>query len=333
MTDLAPHLSLFLGQHLPRDQRASQHTIDNYDYTFTLLIEFVSNRLGIRPSKIKIEQITVDLILDFLDNLEKERGNAIRTRNLRLAAIKSFFRYLEYRAPACLNLALQVHAIPSKRFDRGLVDYLNGDEIEALLDAPDPRTSTGVRDRAMLHLAYTAGLRVSEIIALKRKDLGHNIDSVYVMGKGRRERVLPLWKETKDLLERWLAIRPDSATDHLFLNARGTAMSRHGFAHRLAVHVRKARQQVPSMADKRVSPHVLRHSCAMHTLRAAKGDITKVSMWLGHASILSTQVYLHADPLEKMNILEEQLPPRLRRGFFRNRSERLLAGLKEPSKP
>ena len=170
MTALAPHISAFLGQHLPRDRRASRHTIESYAVSFQLLVCFAADRLGVRPCQIEIEQLDVPLILDFLDSLEQVRGNAIRTRNLRLVAFKSFFRYLEHRAPACLDLARQVHAIPSKRFDEALVDYLDRDELRALLDAPDPTTTAGVRDRAMLHLTYAAGLRVSELTGLACKD-------------------------------------------------------------------------------------------------------------------------------------------------------------------
>ena len=328
MTDLANHLSVFVKEHLPRDQHASQHTVDSYSYCFELLLGFASERHDVRPCKMEIEHLSTDVILDFLDSLEKERGNTIRTRNLRLAAIKSFFRYLEYRAPACLELARQVHAIPSKRFDRMLVDYLDGEEMQALLEAPDSTTSAGIRDRAMLHLTYTAALRVSELTNLKCKDLHHNLDSVHIMGKGRRERVLPLWNETQSLLQDWLAIRPPSTTDHLFLNARRGPMTRHGVAHRLKLHARTAQNKVPSIANKHISPHVLRHSIAMHTLAVTR-DTRKVSLWLGHSSILATDAYVHADPTEKLKVLAASLPPQLRKGSFRKPSDRLLTMLKE----
>ena len=329
MTALAPHISAFLGQHLPRDRRASRHTIESYAVSFQLLVCFAADRLGVRPCQIEIEQLDVPLILDFLDSLEQVRGNAIRTRNLRLVAFKSFFRYLEHRAPACLDLARQVHAIPSKRFDEALVDYLDRDELRALLDAPDPTTTAGVRDRAMLHLTYAAGLRVSELTGLACKDLAQpHLNSVHVMGKGRRERVLPLWRETRSVLRDWLAIRPSGGSDRLFLNARGMALSRHGFAHRLALHVATARQKMPSMVGKRISPHALRHSCAVHTLEAT-GDIRKVSLWLGHASIQSTEIYLRTDPIEKLEVLAAGLPPGIRQGSFPEAPDRLLAMLKD----
>ena len=328
MTELAPHIAAFLREHLPRDRRASRHTVESYSFAFELLVRFSAGRLGIRPCRIGIEQLTPQLILDFLDNLETERENTVRTRNLRLAAFKSFFRYLEYRVPACLELAKQVNAIPCKRYEQGLVDYLERDELQAVLDAPDTTTPAGVRDRAMLHLAYAAGLRVSELIGLVCDDLGHRLETVHVTGKGRRRRVLPLWKVTQSALRDWLAIRPDRGDDHLFLNARGAAMSRHGFAHRLALHVEAARRNAPSLAGKRVSPHVLRHSCAMHTLEAT-GDIRKVSLWLGHAGIQSTEAYLRADPAEKFDVLAAGLPPGIKKGSFRHAPDRLLAILSE----
>ena len=273
MTELVPHIAAFLREHLPRDRRASQHTVQSYSYAFELLVCFAAKRSGIRPCRLAIEQLTADLILDFLDVLECERDNTIRTRNLRLAALKSFFRYLEFRVPACLDLARQVNAIPYKRYDQALVDYLERDELQAVLDAPDTATAAGVRDRAMLHLAYAAGLRVSVLIGLVCGDLGHRLETVHVTGKGPCQRVLPLWRVTRSVLRDWLAVRPNRGDDdHLFLNARGTAMSRHGFAHRLTLHVEIARRKTPSMADKRVSPHVPRHyiDCMTMSCNAAR---------------------------------------------------------------
>ncbi len=324
MTDLAPYISMFLQKHLPRDRNVSRHTIASYAYTFELLLDFAADRLGIWPSEMAIEQITVELVLDFLNRLENERQNTVRTRNLRLAAIKSFFRYLEFKVPACLHLAQQVHAIPIKRFDQAVVDYLERDELQAVLDAPDPTTVSGIRDRAMLHLTYAAGLRVSELIGLKCKDLAPDTGWIHVMGKGRRDRKLPVRKETRSLLEVWLAVRPDRISDHLFLNARGRAMTRHGFAHRLAIHVAAAKEIVPSIAEKRVSPHVIRHSCAIHTLEVVR-DPRKVSLWLGHASVQSTEIYLRAEPIQKLEMLDEMVPPHIRKGRFNNVPDHLIA--------
>ena len=329
MTDLAPNLSRFLNEHLLRDQRVSPHTIASYSLTFEYFIAFAAKNLKTRPARMRIDQLTVPLILNFLDHLEKERDNSIRTRNLRLVAIKSFFRYLEFRVPACLELAQQVHAIPAKRFDRGIVKSLDMEEVQAILDAPDSRTMSGVRDRAMLLLTYAAGLRVSEVIGLKLEDLGHNLVTVHVMGKGRRERVLPVWGIAKPVLREWLAIRPNGPDDHLFLNSRGRGMTRHGFAHRLEVHVASASRTVPSLAEKQVSPHVLRHSCALHTLDAVKNDLRKVSMYLGHASLKSTETYTRGDPIERLEALSNRVPPQISKGKFRRPSDPLMAMLGE----
>ena len=331
MTDLAPHLTAFLREHLPRDQGVSRHTIASYGFSFQLLIAFASRTFSTRPSRLTIEHLTPDIILDFLDSLEKDRKNTVRTRNLRLVAIKSFFHYLEFRVPTCLELAQQVHAIPMKRFEQGLVDYLDRDQMQAVLDAPDVRTTNGIRDRAMLHLTYAAGLRVSELIGLKCCDLKDNLQAVHVLGKGRRERILPLWKTTQTVLMEWLGVRSDSRTDFLFLNARGLPMSRHGFAHRLNLHVATARRKIPSLAGKRVSPHVIRHSCAIHTLEATQ-DIRKVSMWLGHASLQTTEIYLRVDAIEKLGILSVNVPPQVKRGNFKHRPDQLMAMLGDVKK-
>ena len=329
MTQLAPCLSAFLREHLPQQRNASPHTVASYADSFMLLLGFAADRLGIRPSAVAVEQLTTELLFAFLDHLEAKRHNTTSTRNVRLAAIKSFFRYLEYRVPSCLDLAQQVHAMPMKRHDVMAVAHLEREEIQALLEAPDPATTAGRRDRAMLHLGYAAGLRVSELIGLMVADLAHpHLDTVRVTGKGRRQRILPLWKETRTVMRDWLAVRPACRSDHLFLNARGHAMSRHGFAHRLSVHAATAAKTVPAIADKRIFPHILRHSCAFHTLEAT-GDIRKVSLWLGHASIQSTEIYLRSDPARKLEILGETVPPSITKGRFKDATDRVMAVLQD----
>jgi integrase/recombinase XerD len=287
---------------------------------------FAANRLKIKPSKIEIERLDAPLILAFLEHLEKKRGNSVRTRNARLAAINSFFRFLEYRVPSCLDQARRIHAIPMKKTDHALVDYLARDELQALLDVPDTSTVSGIRDRAMLHLAFAAGMRVSELVGLRLDQIDRQgLATVHIVGKGRRERVLPLWKETAVAVKAWLKVRPASTAPELFLNARGQAMTRSGFEYILAKHVTTASRVAPSVASKRVSPHVLRHTCAMHTLQATR-DVRKVSLWLGHASLQSTEVYLRADPTEKLEALNAMTPPMLKPGRFRA-PDKLLAML------
>lgn len=282
MNDLATHLSGFLREHLPRERNASQHTCDAYAYSFRLLLEFAAARLKCQPSRLSLAQIDSELVMAFLEHIEGKRGNCARTRNSRLAAIKSFFRYLEYRMPSSIDQSRQIHAIPMKKTDQALVDYLTREELQALLLAPDSRSADGIRDRAMLHLAYACGLRVSELVSLRLNQLDTRMPAtVHVLGKGRRERVLPLWKETNSIIKDWLKVRYQSGDPELFLNANGRSMTRSGFEYILAKHVATAAKSQPTLNEKRVSPHVLRHTCAMHTLQAT-GDVRKVSLWLGH---------------------------------------------------
>src|SRR3974390_2913564 len=227
MTALAPYLSSFLREHLPKERRASQHTCEAYAQAFQLLLCFAARRLKIKPARIEIERLDAPLILAFLEHLEGTRGNSARTRNVRLAAINAFFRFLEYRLPSCLDQARRIHAIPMKKTDQALVGYLTRDELQALLDAPDPKTVSGIRDRAMLHLAFAAGMRVSELVGLRLDQIERSLSTVHIIGKGRRERVLPLWKETATAVKAWLKVRPASNAPELFLNARGHVLAKH----------------------------------------------------------------------------------------------------------
>lgn len=330
MTELAIHLSTYLQQHLPCERNASRDTIESYASSWRLLVVFASERLDIRPHRIQVEQLTVHLILDFLDFLECQRGNGARTRNIRLAAIKSFFRYLEFRAPQYLELSRQVHAIPDKRYDQKLIDWLERQELQALIDAPDIKTASGVRDRAMILLAYSCGLRVSELLALTIDSIEQpGVDAVQVMGKGRRQRILPLWNETRTALVDWLNVRFATQERHLFLNARGLAMTRQGFAYLLAKHVKQAQKTQPSIAGKHVTAHVLRHTCAVHVLEAT-GDIRQVSLWLGHASMQTTEIYLRVNPAKKLEMLASQVPPAIQKGAFNGVEDKLIRLLSNP---
>ena len=329
MTALAPYLTGFLREHLPRDRNASPHTVATYAHCFSLLVRFAATRLVRRPSDLCVEDFSPDLVLKFLDDIEVGRGNCARTRNARLAAIRAFFRYLEYQAPACLDQAMRIRALPQKRTDTALIDYLTREEIQALLDAPSNDTAGGMRDRAMMHLTYAAGLRVAELLALRLDDFpNRSLSMVRIVGKGRRERVLPLWRETQASLRAWLSVRPQARTPEIFLNRKDAPMTRDGFAHRLAQHVAVAAQKQPSLLHKRITPHVLRHSCAMHTL-AATGDIRKVALWLGHASITTTETYLRADPIGKLAVLAAHVPPSIKPGKFRSPSDTLINMLAE----
>ncbi len=318
MTNLAHYLSMFLREYLPCERGASQHTCDTYAYCFQLLVCFAARRAKTQPSKLTIECLDAPLIVIFLKYLEEDRKSSPRTRNARLAAIKAFFRFLEYHLPSCLDQSRRIHAIPSKKFDDPLIDYLTQKEMQALLDAPDLRTPLGIRDRAMLYLAFAAGLRASELIGICLDQMILNADPiVHIYGKGRRERVIPLWKETAAAIRSWIAVRTkETIAPELFLNAQDKAMTRSGFEYILSKYVKLATSKQPSLARKRVSPHVLRHTCAMHTLQATL-DIRKVSLWLGHATLKSTEVYLRADPSIKLETLMLSTPPSLKRGKFK----------------
>jgi len=329
VTPIAPLIEAFLRETLARERGVSRHTCESYALSFQLLFVFAAERLEVTPSALTLEQIDAGLVSAFLEHLEDVRKNAAVTRNVRLAAIKSFFRFLEYRQPAALEQVRRVLAIPFKKTDRRLVPYLLREELQALLDAPDPTTRDGVRDRAMLHLAACAGLRVSELTGLKVEDIDLPSMSIRVLGKGRRERTLPLWRTTATALRAWLAVRGPIAAPEVFVNARGEPLSRWGFAYLLKQHAATAARQQPGLAKKRVSPHVLRHTCAMIILQATQ-DIRKVSLWLGHATLTTTEVYTRGDPTEKLDAMEAIVPPHLRRGAFQP-SDKLIALLRRTS--
>lgn len=317
MTPIAPHITAYLRQRLPHERQASRHTVDTYTYAFKLLFEFASERLGVAPSDLTIEQLDAPLVLDFLEYLQTVRGNSARTRNARLVAIKSFMRFLEHRVPSALDQIRRVLAIPVQRTDVPLVRHINADEYQALLDAPDPTTRLGIRDRAILYMGFAGGLRVSEIVGLRIDDLtfdGRYVE-VHVRGKGRRHRALALWQEVAEALRAWLAVRGDAPAPELFLNWRGQPLTRWGCDHVLKKHVAAAVEVCPSLAKRHVTPHVLRHTCARSVLQAT-GDIRRVALWLGHASQRTSEIYLPADPTEKLATLDAMQLPTIRPGTF-----------------
>lgn len=326
MTPLAPHLTAFFQERLTLERQASANTCDSYAYAFKLLLDFAGKRLKVAPSQLQFEQIDAPLVVSFLNNLESKRSNASSSRNVRLAAIRSFMRFMEYREPSALEQIQRVLAIPMKKTDSRLVRHLNTEEIQSLLDAPRPTDWSGIRDRAMLHLCFAAGLRVSELTGLRLEDLSLQPHaSILVHGKGRRERCLPLWKQTVAALRAWLTVRGMAAVPELFLNARREPLTRAGFEYILEKHVVAATARCSSLATKRISPHVLRHSCALTVLEATK-DLRKVSLWLGHANMQTTEMYTRVDPSIKLEALEAVTAPKLRSGRFRA-TDRLIAVL------
>ena len=316
MTPIAPHISAFLRERLPHQRGASAHTCTSYAYSFQLLFEFASRRFGVTPSALALEQIDALLVMDFLAALETERRNSPTTRNARLAAIKSFMHFVEYRVPALLEQIRQVLAIPTKKTDQPLIQHLSVTEMETILNVPDMQTRSGLRDRAMLHVCFAAGLRVAELLTLPLTALTWQpTPTIHIQGKGRRHRALPLWQQTAKDVRAWLAVRGVVAVPELFVSAQGRAMTRMGFTYLLRKYVQRAAPACPSLHGKHVSPHVLRHTCAMMIYQAT-GDLRKVSLWLGHADMQATEVYVRADPTEKLDAIEAVIPPSLRRGQF-----------------
>ena len=327
MTLIAPHIAAFLQQRLPLERQASPNTCDSYAHAFRLLFEYASICLHVPPSQLQFEQIDSTLIVSFLNHLETTRGNGAGSRNARLAAIKSFMRYMEYRVPSALEQIHSVLSVPIKKTDSRLVRHLAAQEMQSILDAPDPTSRLGIRDRAMLHLCFAGGLRVSELVGMRVADVRFQPEpSVLIHGKGRKERCIPLWRETASALRAWLSVRGEPSAPELFVNARDGCMTRAGFEYILKKHVHVAETRCASLSVKRVSPHVLRHTCAMTILQATK-DLRKVSLWLGHSSVQTTEIYTRADPTVKLETLEAAIAPKLRTGRFKA-TDQLIAMLK-----
>jgi site-specific recombinase XerD len=305
---IAPHLQAFFAQYLCQQKRLSPHTISSCRDTFRLLLTFVRDQTGIEPVALRMADLDAPTVLRFLDYLEQQRGNSVRSRNIRLAAIRSFFRLVALRDPDSLGIATRVLAIPIKREDKKLIGYLTRPEMQALLAAPDPATWGGRQDHALLLTLYNSGARVSEIITLKQAQVRSETSTfVHLTGKGRKERTVPLWPETAQVLKAWFGEVGGHAGDLAFPSARGKALSRDGVDYLLKHAVRRALPTCPSLASKSISPHVMRHTTAMHLLQAGV-DIATIALWLGHESIETTHVYLTTDLAMKEKALEKLEP-------------------------
>ena len=325
--NLAALLERFFTQRLMQQRQASAHTVASYRDAFKLLLEFIQRHLHKAPSALALEDIDAPLVSAFLDEQEQVRGVTARTRNLRLTAIHSFFRYVAFEMPSHAEHIQRVLAIPAKRFTRTLVPFLNRPEVDALLAAPDQRTWSGRRDHALLLLAVQTGLRLSELTNLQREDLHLGVGAhVRVIGKGRKERCTPLSKSTRTVLAAWTRESPLDENQPLFPNARGGRLSAHGVHYILHKHVVAATGKCASLKNKRVSPHVLRHTTAMDLLQAGV-DCSVIALWLGHESVETTQVYLDANLALKQEVLDRTSPPNGRPGRYRP-DDRLLAFLK-----
>jgi len=318
MTLLAPLLEVFFTERLIGQRRASPHTVASYRDTFSLLLVFAQQRTGRPPSRLQLEDLDAPLIGAFLEHLEQQRGNSIRTRNARLAAVHSLFRFAALRHPEHAGLIARVLAIPPKRADKPLVTFLTKPEIDALLAAPDRSRWIGRRDHALLVTAIQTGLRVSELVGVRRQDvsLGRG-PHLRCEGKGRKERVTPLTSQTVAVLRAWLGERHGDPADPLFpASHHGGPLSRDAVERLLTKYARSAQRDCPSLKSKHLSPHTLRHTSAMRLLHAGV-DRTVIALWLGHETTRTTDVYLHADLALKEQALARTTPPNTRAGRYR----------------
>ncbi len=312
MTDSAPFLGpllqRFFAEHLVHHRRASSQTVAAYRDTFRLLLEFLQKQRHIEPSALRVTDLDAPTILSFLDHLERERKNSVRSRNLRLSAIRSFSRLVALREPSQVDLAARILAIPVKRCERKLVGYLTRMEVEAILAAPDLSKWLGRRNYALLLTLYNSGARVSELIGLEVGQVHFGSSNfLMVFGKGRKQRTIPLWKKTARVLHNWFKELEAKSITKAFPNARGAPLSRDGVNYILQLAVQRATATCPSLSTKSISPHTLRHSTAMHLLQSGV-DITVIALWLGHESIETTHGYIEADLAMKEKALEKTTP-------------------------
>jgi site-specific recombinase XerD len=322
-TSFAGLLQAFFTDRLLQQRRASPHTVAGYRDTFRLFLRFAARRLGKEPSRLSLGELDAPFVGNFLDHLETERGVTARSRNTRLAAIHSFFRYVSFREPVHADQCRRVLAIPSKRYERKLIEHLTPEEIDALLAAPDRATWLGRRDRALLIVAVQTGLRVSELIGLRREHVVLGTGAhLRCEGKGRKERCTPLRQEVVGVLTQWLRERPAEPATPLFPSSRGGPLSRDAVERLVGRHRQTAAGQCPSLRRKRVTPHVLRHTAAMQLLRHGV-DRSVIALWLGHESVETTQMYLHADLRLKEEALEKVTPLDVKPGRFRPDDELL----------
>lgn len=316
-TALAPLLQQFFIERLQKQRQASPCTINSYRDAFRLFLAFVEGKLRKRPADLTIEDLSTQLILDFLDHLERHRKNSIRSRNARFAAIRSFIQYVGFREPAALALTHGVLGIPMKRFDRPQVGFLSREHIQAIIAAPDVFTWAGRRDRVLLATLYNTGARVSELIGVQVEDL--NLSSspcVRLRGKGRKERSIPLWSSTASQLRQWLREQPHISTSPLFPNRLGSKLSRTNVTERLQLAVSAAAAIHPALTRRKVTPHIFRHSLAMHLLQAGV-DVSVIALWLGHESPTTTHIYVEADLEMKEKTLKSLRPPSVKAVRFR----------------
>jgi integrase/recombinase XerD len=306
----APLLQAFFVERLMQQRAVSPQTISSYRDTFRLFLEFVQRHLGKAPTDVALTDMDAPLVLAFLRHLEVDRHNGVRTRNARLVALRSFLKYAAYKDISALAVIQCTLAIPMKRFDKKLVGFLSREEIQSLLDAPDVSTWCGQRDQVLFATLYNTGARVSEIIGLRVKDVVLNqAPCVHILGKGRKERTVPLWRVTATQIKRWLPHIGASPDQRLFPNRSGQPMTRSNVTDRLQLAIQSAARHCPQLLQHRISPHVVRHSTAQHLLQSGV-DLNVIALWLGHESPATTHMYMQADLTMKEQALNTLQPPR-----------------------
>ena len=302
-------LQRFFVDYLRQQRAVSPSTVAAYRDTFRLLLAFAQKTIGKSPTDLALNDLNTTLILGFLDHLEKERSNSVRSRNARLSAIRSFLKYAAHQDLTALGTIEHTLAIPQKRHDHGVLGFLTRPEMEAIIAAPDRHSWVGQRDRALFTVLYNTGARVSEVINLRVGDIVVDVSPVaHLHGKGRKQRSVPLWKATAAVIRQWVRQLPKSGeTDFLFPNSSGGRLSRSGVMQRLALAVGHATRQHPQLAGRAISPHTIRHTTAMHLLQAGV-DITVIALWLGHESPATTHIYMEADLAMKEEALGRLQP-------------------------
>ena len=307
-TLVGPLLQSFFMEHLCHHKRLSPQTVKSYRDTFRLLLQYLQATMAKKPSALSITDLDAPVILNFLENLEQQRHNQAQSRNVRLTAIRSFFRLVAMRDPASVGVATRVLAIPLKRIDQHLVGYLTRPEIDAILAANNLTEWAGRRNHALLLSLYNTGARVSEIISLRRSDFSFGVKSfVQFKGKGRKERAVPLWRSTARTLQAWFRELEENSSAIAFPNTRGSSLTRDGVNYILQQVVERAAVTCSSLKNKRIFPHIFRHSCALHLLQSGV-DIAVIALWLGHESIQTTHGYIEADMAIKERALQKLAP-------------------------
>ncbi len=308
---ISDYMHSFFYQYLSGTKGLSPNTIVAYRDTIKLLLCFCAEHLKKSVDQLNMEDLDDKIILAFLDHIENKRGNSRKTRNVRLAGIRTFFRFVGEQEPVLLKQCRKVRDIPLKRTEQKTIEYLDNDEIQAILDSLDPQSRTAIRDKALLLILYNTGARVQEIADLSIHDLRLDTPGqVKLIGKGKKQRACPLWPETVDALHDYLKHRQpeDPKDEHVFLNANSKPITRFGIRHIIQKYAEKAAEKCPSLKKKAVGPHTFRHSTAMHLIRAGN-DIHMVKLWLGHADINTTHIYVEIDMEMKRRILNTTQPP------------------------